>query len=554
MDKQTGMIKNLEATINEKEKELARLKSELEFKNRQVEDADKYNKSLCAAKDEFESKAIKYQKEYQSIAEMFGADLLTSTSFMSIRLIQEKLENHRKASHELVKAKEEVKDEQAKLKKAEAAKDAMETDRNRFEKAYQATEHKLAHTQREFLNTVKELQALMVSKDLDTKQILGLTGRIEELEKKLKKKDESIADLEKEKVDMKTVESEAVTAWDDERRLRECETQELVRGLECTKEHEISQLVQKIDRLKEQLKAKHEWVDMGREIGKLVKVKDVDESDLAKISSIFKKVVEAIDEATSQKRHVIELEHQIEMLKHQVNCGASAKPRSFTSSLHGNSGFPTSLQQSLPPQYSSGLLQQTSHSMHGSELSFEAGDVESAQMSDYLKKSVRKATEAMAKAKHDLHDFREAVAKALKFGNRARKVDVRTILARVNNLVSRAGVPLDGRFDALLEEPKKGKTGKPSTAKEAIKIEKKLEKVQKKLRDALQTIEAQDMWIAVLQTKAGDRENLVEGDDTPGELAAAMADLYGSNVAVANVSSPASVGVSSRYTRSPKRY
>merc|ERR1719313_1746523 len=122
-------------------------------------------------------------------------------------------------------------------------------------------------------------------------------------------------------------------------------------------------------------------------------------------------------------------------------------------------------------------------------------------MDAYLKQAVRKATEAMAKAKHDLNDFKEAVAKALKFGNRARKVDVRTILARVNNLVSRAGVPLDGRFDALLEDSKRGNTGKLSTAKQATQTEKKLEKVQKKLRDALQTIEAQDMWIAVLQTK-----------------------------------------------------
>jgi len=333
-----------------------------------------------------------------------------------------------------------------------------------------------------------------------------------------------------------------------ERRLRECETQELVRGLECTKENEISQLTQKINRLKEQLKTKHEWVDMGREIGKLVKIKDVDETDLAKISSIFKKVVEAIDEATTQKRNVVELEHQIEMLKHQVNCGTSARSHSFKNTLLDRSGYPASLQQSLPPQYSSGLLH---HSVHGSELSSEAGDIESAQMSDYLKMSVRKATEAMAKAKHNLHDFREAVAKALKFGNRARKVDERTILARINNLVSRSGVPLDGRFDALLEEPKRSKTGKLSTAKEASKIEKKLEKVQKKLRDALQTIEAQDMWIAVLQTKSGDSDYVVDGDDTPGELAAAMADLYGSSVVgVANLPSPADVGVKSGYTKS----
>lgn len=122
---------------------------------------------------------------------------------------------------------------------------------------------------------------------------------------------------------------------------------------------------------------------------------------------------------------------------------------------------------------------------------------------EFLKSELRKSTEAMARAKKQYNDFKEAVAKSLKFGTRARRVDMGTILARVNSLMANA--PTDPRFDHLLQNPSKlkdktgGRHGKDAK-------DKLLEKVQKKLRAALETIESQDMWIAVLQAKIGETE------------------------------------------------
>jgi hypothetical protein len=107
----------------------------------------------------------------------------------------------------------------------------------------------------------------------------------------------------------------------------------------------------------------------------------------------------------------------------------------------------------------------------------------------------------------------------------ARKVDMTTVLTRIHNLVSRAVAPLDGRFDDCLAHPCKVASLSSSSSRARIsgsssrggnkpcqtepKLVKKIEQVQKKLLAALQTIEAQDMWISVLQQNA-------DGEDDDG--------------------------------------
>lgn len=297
------------------------------------------------------------------------------------------------------------------------------------------------------------------------------------------------------------IESKAVRQWEAERDELEQQMVDLQASLEAKNECEVEHLVGKIATLEKENREQHEWVDMCKEVSKLFKMDKDFNNDPQTVNKLYRKVEGTIEDAAAMKADYDEMESErIRLQKLQKSFGAG----------HSNTGGILALNQGA----------NTLASFTGG-----AGGGGGDSKTEYLKQELRRSTEAMASSKRRFDDFKEAIAKALKFAGRARKVDQTTILARITNLVGRAVAPLDARFDDLLAHPcskqsgkaaKGGKAGHRTKAGEKgcasdPKLVKQLERVQKKLRSALETIEAQDMWISVMQAKLGSGEEDGQG-------------------------------------------
>lgn len=167
--------------------------------------------------------------------------------------------------------------------------------------------------------------------------------------------------------------------------------------------------------------------------------------------------------------------------------------------VSGHTAPPHKFHTTPPTYHNMDIVPSTSYTQTGKTTEIE-----------YLKTELRRSTEAMARAKKKFDDLKETIAKALGFRNRAKKVDATTLLARINQIMTNA--PMDERFDSLFIAPSKVKASKTSSKDPKDKL---LEKLQKKLRQALETIESQDMWINVLQAKVKGREttNELQGEN-----------------------------------------
>jgi DNA repair exonuclease SbcCD ATPase subunit len=487
------LSRTLQNTLADKEKEISTLRSDLAHRQKLLEET---GKSLKTAEDLAKGqtdRADTMAAEYRQVAELFGAREMLSTTFLATRHIREKLDEHSKTTHALAKAKAEIGTAESKLTSTQIDLDGVKKERDDLKSVVKEKDENLTRVREDLLNATRELRGLMIANEHVLQDKLRCDKTIENGDKKAKEQAKMIEVFEKAKGDTMKIESDAVRKWEAERDALEQSLVDLQASMEAKNECEIQHMVRKLDGLEKENREQNEWVDMCKELGKLWKI-DVT-NDPACVNKIYRKVEGAVEEAAALKAEHNALEDE-QMRTDRLRGGMRGTHRDTgTLALKESQNY-------LPivPTLAGG------HGGGGG-----SGGGAPGSKVEYLMAELRRSTESMASTKRHFDDFKESVAKALKFAGRARKVDTTTILARITNLVSRAVAPLDARFDDLLTHPCaiKGKHSKHSSTKPCVsdpKVVKQLETVQKKLRSALETIEAQDMWISVMQAKLGGGE------------------------------------------------
>ena len=500
------LSRKLQNTLADKEKEISELRSDLAHRQKLLEETGKSLKTAEELAASQTDRADSMAAEYREVAELFGAGQLLSTTFLATKHIREKLEDHSKTKHDLEKVKAEKKTGESKLASVKIDLEGVSRERDDLKSIVKSKDENLTRVREDLLNATRELRGLMIANEHVLQDKLRSDETIKANEKAAKKLNEAIEDLESAKKDTMRIESDAVRKWEAERDELEQQLVDLQASLEAKNECEVEHMARKIGGLEKENREQNEWVDMCKEIAKLFGLdKEFKTGDPQMVNKIYRKVEGTVEDAAAMKADYGELEaerQRIEKLRRSLPAGGMGM---------GTNGPLLALNQGPSSSSFAGL----GGVGGGVGSSGGGGGGGGGGKTDYLKQELRRSTEAMAQSKRRFDDFKEAVAKALKFAGRARKVDQTTILARITNLVGRAVAPLDARFDDLLAHPCKAhksssKSGYRSSSQKPCQTDpktvKQLERVQKKLRSALETIEAQDMWISVMQAKLGNGE------------------------------------------------
>jgi len=369
------------------------------------------------------------------------------------------------------------KGEKDKLDKEQAIKE-----RDASQKSVDELKQKLTEVRHELLSVTRELRCVMVNNEHVLEEKSRADDTIKDLNETIKTLRKDIEDLAKAKAAMAAVETTAVAKWEKERDRLESEMSGMRAALENKNDCETAHLSKTISKLEAELQRQHEWEDMCKELASLL---DIGKSDFdvkkapESANKLYREVEGMVEEVARLKKEVKKAKATIDELKsaHMV--------ASMGASMGGGMGGG----MACPPPCSG-------------QRGFEA-DTDSSHL-NYLKCELRRSTEAMASAQEKFSRFKESVAKALKFGKRSSKVDAASILSRINNLVTRIACPLDSKFDSVLHIGGRCCSKSKTTARltgDHARTGRTLEKIQKKLRAALETIEAQDMWVSVLQAK-----------------------------------------------------
>lgn len=468
-------VRVLQKTQEEKDQAMGNLKEKKELMQARLDLLEKnLDEQTKMAKDGHE-RADSTTKAYQEIAHLFGAENNLCSTFLATKFVREKLEDHRKTEHELSKEKNNLAEEKSKYEKEKLEKEQAVKERDTLSKTCNELKQKLTEVRHELLTVTRELRCLMVNNEHILQEQERCNDTMKSKDSTLKDLREKIEKLEKAKAAMASVESEAIGKWEKERERLENEAAGMRAALENKNDCETTHLSQTITSMEHDMQKQHEWVDMCKELGKLLDV-DIDlKKGPESANKLYREVETMVELKASLKKDIKSAKSHI----HELKCAAIVASQG--GHHHGGSHH---------------IVTQPSHVSHSQG--------EDSSHLHYLKAELRRSTEAMASAQERFCKFKESVAKALKFGKRASKVDATSILARINNLVMRVATPLDSKFDSVLHVGGRCCARSKTTTRltgDHSKTARVLEKVQKKFRAALETIEAQDMWISVLQAK-----------------------------------------------------
>jgi hydroxypyruvate isomerase len=251
-----------------------------------------------------------------------------------------------------------------------------------------------------------------------------------------------VDELEQAKSDTASVEIEAVRAWEKERTSLEQQLCDATAALEAKNECEVQQMDKRCRRLEEKVREANEWVDMGKELYETVFKLDGFAKDPHCVNKLYRKVT-ALSEDHSQlvvDFESLETDHaRLERLQAASavavrTASTSGCPRCAGGGLGGGTTHNVrttadrifdKLDRNADGVVTRGEMRGFVAGAGGGVSAVDrlldaggAGADISAGKAEYLAGELRRSTQAMASAKRKFDDFKEAVAKALKFGKK----------------------------------------------------------------------------------------------------------------------------------------